>query len=161
MTERSVATKEEMEQMRLDAMNTFMKENAGKTIEVPVNLLYALSQFLNATGNMLDEGRQPYPSMEWSCNALGYLLKKKFLNFRDRIPGTLYTVYDTIHEVNTRNERDIDIDELMKWFETGIKDSIGFDQDKIEADLKEDEIEIKYSNNEVTVEDIFNSFKEK
>lgn len=121
MTERSVATQEEMEQMRLDAMNTFMKENAGKTIEVPVNLLYALSQFLDATGNLLDEGRQPYPSMEWSCNALGHLLNKKFLNFRDRIPGTLYTVYDTIHEVNTRNERDIDIDELMKWFETGEK----------------------------------------
>ena len=34
MTERSVATQEEMEQMRLDAMNTFMKENAGKTIVV-------------------------------------------------------------------------------------------------------------------------------
>ena len=121
MTERSVATKEEMLQMREDAMNTFMKENAGKTIEVPVNLLYALSQFLDATGNLLDMVRQPYPSMEWSCNALGRLLNKKFLNFRDRIPGTLYAVYDTIHEVNTRNERDIDIDELMKWFESGEK----------------------------------------
>ena len=121
MTERSVATKEEMLKMCEDEMDTFMKENAGKTIEVPVNLLYALSQFLNSTGNLLDEGRQPYPSMEWSCNALGHLLNKKFLNFRDKIPGTCYTVFDTIHAVNTKNERDIDINELMNWFETGEK----------------------------------------
>lgn len=119
MIGRQVATKEEMDQMKLDEMNKFMQDNAGKTIEVPVNLLYALSQFLDVASNRLDEGNIPYPSMQWSTGSLSYLLREKFVPFRDKIPGTAGMVYDTIHKVNTQNGHDIDIDAVMSWIETG------------------------------------------
>lgn len=115
----SKSLRDEIKEMRIEEMREFMTINSGKTIEVPINLLYVLSKFLKATGNLLDEGRQPYPSMEWNCNALGYLLLEKYVNSKDRIPGTLYAVFDTIHQVNTKNGSDIDIEELMKWITTG------------------------------------------
>lgn len=128
MENRNVATKEEMEEMRRQSVIEHLEENKGRMVEVPYNLLYSLSHFLDATSNLLDEGRVLYPSMQWSCGSLSYLLNRNYVNHRSKIPGEIYALYDMIHEVNTRGGRDINRKALTDLFENGYTPRIKEDE---------------------------------
>lgn len=114
-----IVTKEEMQEIRRQFILQFMKENKDKTVEVPVNLLFLLSNFLTASGWLQDEGKHPYPSMQWSTSSLGRLIDKFYTPYRTQVGGEEYAVYDMIHEVNTSDKHDMGTDALIEFIQTG------------------------------------------
>lgn len=120
MSDKDIASQAEIEHLRRIFVEQYMIENRNETVEVPKNLLFLISQFLKATSHLLDEGRVPYPSMQWSTSALSHLLKE-YAPFNKKVGGEEYHVYDLLHEVNTLNGKDIDLESINKLIKTGQK----------------------------------------
>lgn len=110
-----------LDDLRRESATNFMQSMKGETVEVPVNLLYILMQYLDSSRCLLDEGRVPYPSMQWSAFALSHLLETTYFadKKRDGVPGVRYAVYDMLHEANIIDESSCNIESIQKWIDNG------------------------------------------
>lgn len=92
-----IITDQELVDLQLTFIKEYMDENKGKTVEVPVNVLFLISQYLLSTRYYLDEGKYPI-SLEDNAFALEELLEKHYIAFRSKIGTECYQVHDLIYK---------------------------------------------------------------
>lgn len=68
----------------------------GKTVTVPLDFLYQIGMFLEASSHLEDEGRLPYPSFQNLSHELGYQIREYTKEHIKFFPLDCYITYDQL-----------------------------------------------------------------
>jgi hypothetical protein len=100
--------KERIEYM-MDGINTHLDDNQGEMVEVPVNLLYLLQEFLKASSWYADmnTSKVPYPTFENSAHLLSEHLRNcvhECHKMKGGLGSEPYMVYDLVSACDTETK---------------------------------------------------------
>ena len=81
----------------------------GKSVDVPVDFLYSLQMFLQASSHFEDEGKLPYPSFQFLAHDLSYKIREYTKDYVKFFPQDCYMRYDPLweqYQKDTANDAD-------------------------------------------------------
>lgn len=108
MSDRDVMSKEEY----FELMSKIVQEKVGgKSVTIPLDFLYSIQMFLQASSHLEDEGRLPYPSFQFLSHDLSYKIREYTKEHIKFFPQDCYISYENLWEKYQDDTKDEGYDE--------------------------------------------------